>query len=87
MEEITFTLTFDSDSLKQEQIELARDFMFEYCGIGAFTDDFNLLLNSGYGLYCIAVDSGNYFFKYMVSKGWSSPYKKNKLPDPTALKI
>jgi len=87
MEEVTFTLTFDSPSLTQEQIELARDYLFEYCGIGAFTDDFNVLLNNSYGVYLIAVGSGNYFFKYLAFDGWSSPYNKNKEPGLTDLNI
>ena len=87
MTEVTFTITFDSDSLTQVQIDSARDYMFEYCGIGSFTDDFNILLNNGYGLYCIAVGSGFYYFEYLVSNGWSSPCKKNNKNNFTALNI
>jgi hypothetical protein len=52
--------------------------MGEYCGVGAFTDDFNPILNGKYNFYCYAVDSGPDFFKFWVAKGWASPYKKGK---------
>lgn len=81
----TFTITFDSDVLTQEQIDSARDYMFEYCGIGAFTDDFNPLLNATHNRYCIAVGSGLHYFDYLVLSGWSTPYKKNKINELTAL--
>jgi len=86
MAELTFTITFDSDSLTQQQIEEAREYMFEYCGIGAFTDDFNILLSNSYNLYCIAVGSGYYYFEYLTLLGWATPCIKNKNNDLTALK-
>jgi hypothetical protein len=76
---ITFTVSFDSSKLPQEKIDAVKTYMGEYCGIGAFTDDFNPLLNESYNLYCYSVDSGPDFFKYWVAKGWSSPYNKKFL--------
>jgi len=80
---ITFTVSFDSGHLTQAQIDTAKEYMLEYCGIGAFTDEFNLLLNSGYNLYIYAVASGPDYFKYLVANGWSNPCKKGKRPDQT----
>ena len=78
MSYITFTVGFDSDKLTQTQIDSVKTYMYEYCGVGAFTDDFNPILNGKYNFYCYAVDSGPDFFKFWVAKGWASPYKKGK---------
>ena len=87
MAHITFTVSFDSGHLSQEQIDSAKEYIYEYCATGAFTDEFNILLSNGYNLYCYPVDSSPDFFKYWVSLGWSSPYKKGKLPDPKDPKL
>jgi hypothetical protein len=78
MAQVVFTMSFDSSYLTQQQIDSALEHMYEYCGIGGFTDDFNPILNSAFNVYCVATDSGTGFFKYLVFKGWTNPVTKHK---------
>lgn len=77
--EVTFTLNFESDVLPQNAIDDVIDYIYEYCAIGAFTDDINVLLNAKNQCYLIGNSSGADWFKFFIFPGTDSPSKKDKL--------
>ncbi len=85
--EVTFTLNFESDVLPQNAVDDVIDYIYEYCAIGGFTDDINVLLNAKNKCYLIGNNSGPNWFKFLIFPGSDSPSKKDKLSSSDNIKL